>query len=66
MKGKKFNNSVVILTSATKTRWEGYSKKNIDIANDSYKERLQLHCYKLKINSKVRIMIVTIESRLKL
>ena len=49
MKLKKFNNSVVILTSATKTRWEGYSKKNIDIADDSFKERLELHCYELKI-----------------
>ena len=51
MKLKKFNNSVVILkcTSATKTRWEGYSKKNIDIADDSFKERLELHRYELKI-----------------
>ena len=49
MKLKKFNNSVVILTSATKTRWKGYSKKNIDIADDSFKERLELHCYELKI-----------------
>ena len=49
MKLKKFNNSVVILTSATKARWEGYSKKNIDIADDSFKERLELHRYELKI-----------------
>ena len=49
MKPKKFNNNVVILTSATKTRWKGYSKKNIDIANDSFKETLELHCHKLKI-----------------
>ena len=40
MKPKKFNNNA---------RWKGYSKKNIDIANDSFKETLELHCYKLKI-----------------
>ena len=62
MKHKKFNNSVVILTSVTKTLQEGQSKKNIDIANDSFKEKPELHCYTEieNYNSKVYIMIMTL------
>lgn len=37
-----------MLTRATKAWWEGYSKKNIDIANDTSKKKLELHCCKLK------------------
>ena len=47
-KHKRFNNNIDMLTRATKAWWEGYSKKNIDIANDTSKKKLELHCYKLK------------------
>lgn len=47
-KHKRFNNNIDMLTRATKAWWEGYSKKNIGIANDTSKKKLELHCYKLK------------------
>ena len=47
-KHKRFNNNIDMLTRATKAWWEGYSKKNIDIANDTSKKKLELHCYKFK------------------
>ena len=60
-KHKRFNNNIDMLTRATKAWWEGYSKKNIDIADDTSKKKLELHCYKLKKNNfKVSIIIVTI------